>query len=77
MSNGTSMTLQVGGGANQSRAGAIKGILKKGSPGPQVSVAEVDEGDEDWGKMAAKKNKSRGKENNSSGLEDLTRGLNI
>jgi hypothetical protein len=78
VSNGTSMTLQASGGTNQNRTTTIKGILKKGSPGPQVSVAETDDADEDWGKMAARKNKqSKGKENNSSGLEDLTRGLNI
>ncbi|KAI4951257.1 hypothetical protein J4E91_003966 [Alternaria rosae] len=80
VSNGTSMTLQAsGGGANQARTSTIKGILKKGSPGPQMSTpAETDDADEDWGKMAARKNKqSKGKENNSSGLEDLTRGLNI
>jgi hypothetical protein len=76
ISNGTSMTLQAtSGGANQSKNGAIKGILKKGA---QPSVPEsVD--DEDWGIMAARKKKfaGAGKENNSSGLEDLTRGLNI
>jgi hypothetical protein len=74
-SNGTSMTLQASGGANQNRPGTIKGILKKaGSPGPQINVEEEDE---DWSRMAARKNKSKGKENQSSGLEDLTRGLNI
>jgi hypothetical protein len=74
-SNGTSMTLQASGGAqNRPGAGAIKGILKKaGSPGPQVNA----EDEEDWGRMAARKNNSKGKENSSSGLEDLTRGLNI
>ena len=78
MSNGTSMTLQASSGANQNRTGAIKGILKKGSPGPQMSVNENDDAEEDWGKMAARKNKhSKGKENNSLGLEDLTRGLKI
>jgi hypothetical protein len=74
-SNGTSMTLQASGGANQNRPGAIKSILKKaGSPGPQIGGGDEDE---DWGKMAARKNKSKGKENQSSGIEDLTRGLNI
>jgi hypothetical protein len=79
VSNGTSMTLQATNGSNQARTSTIKGILKKGSPGPQMSApAETDDADEDWGKMAARKNKhSKGKENNSSGLEDLTRGLNI
>jgi hypothetical protein len=76
ISNGTSMTLQAtSGGANQNKNGAIKGILKKGA---QPSVPESAD-DEDWGMMAARKNKfaGAGKENNSSGLEDLTRGLNI
>jgi hypothetical protein len=74
-SNGTSMTLQASSGANQNRPGVIKGILKKaGSPGPQISVGEDDE---DWSRMAARKNKGKGKENQTSGLEDLTRGLNI
>ncbi|KAI1553489.1 hypothetical protein PtrCC142_000229 [Pyrenophora tritici-repentis] len=78
MSNGTSMTLQASSGANQNRTGAIKGILKKGSPGPQMTVNENDDAEEDWGKMAARKNKhAKGKENNSLGLEDLTRGLKI
>lgn len=73
MSNGTSMTLQASGGANQGKPGAIKGILKKGSP--QLNVMEDEE---DWGKMAARKSKFiKGKENNNSGLEELTRGLNI
>ncbi|CAA9962187.1 hypothetical protein PTMSG1_05564 [Pyrenophora teres f. maculata] len=79
MSNGTSMTLQASsGGANQNRTGVIKGILKKGSPGPQMTVNENDDAEEDWGKMAARKTKhSKGKENHSLGLEDLTRGLKI
>ncbi|RYN40814.1 hypothetical protein AA0112_g2723 [Alternaria arborescens] len=77
VSNGTSMTLQASGGANQNRTGTIKGILKKGSPGPQMNAPQTDDADEDWGKMAARKNRSKGKENTSSGLEDLTRGLNI
>ncbi|KAH7391958.1 hypothetical protein BKA66DRAFT_568362 [Pyrenochaeta sp. MPI-SDFR-AT-0127] len=73
MSNGTSMTLQASGGANQAKPGVIKGILKKGSP--QLNVTEDEE---DWGKMAARKSKfAKGKENNDSGLEELTRGLNI
>ncbi|KAF1942676.1 hypothetical protein EJ02DRAFT_159498 [Clathrospora elynae] len=75
-SNGTSMTtLQATGGANQNRP--VKGILKKASP--QINVRETnDDADEDWGMMAARKNKSaKGKENNASGLEQLTRGLNI
>jgi hypothetical protein len=76
ISNGTSMTLQAtSGGANQNKNGAIKSILKKGT---QPSVPESAD-DEDWGMMAARKKKfaGAGKENNSSGLEDLTRGLNI
>jgi len=77
VSNGTSMTLQASGGANQNRTSTIKGILKKGSPGPQMNAPQTDDADEDWGKMAARKNRSKGKENTSSGLEDLTRGLNI
>jgi hypothetical protein len=77
-STGTSMTLQASGGANQNRPGAIKGILKKGSPGPQIDVGEADDADEAWSKMAARKNKnSKGKENQNSGLEDLTRGFHI
>lgn len=79
ISNGTSMTLQASGGAVPNKSGAIKGILKKGSPQPQMTVRESDEVDEDWGKLAARKNKStnKGKENSSSGLEELTRGLDI
>lgn len=77
MSNGTSMTLQATGGAPSVKPGTIKGILKKGSP--QITVRETDDADEDWGKLAARKNRfgGKGKENNSSGLEELTRGLNI
>ena len=73
VSNGTSMTLQAtSGGAN--KPGVIKGILKKS---PQINVEEKDD-EEDWGSMAARKSKfGKGKENSSSGLEDLTRGLNI
>ena len=80
ISNGTSMTLQASGGAVPNKSGVIKGILKKGSPQPQISVQESDEVDEDWGKLAARKNKpvNKGKESSSnSGLEELTRGLNI
>ncbi|KAF1832904.1 hypothetical protein BDW02DRAFT_501978 [Decorospora gaudefroyi] len=77
-SNGTSMTLQASGGANTARPGVIKGILKKSSPGPQMNVGDVDDADEDWSRMAARKNKNaKGKENQNLGLEDLTRGLNI
>ena len=73
VSNGTSMTLQASGGANQNKPGVIKGILKKGSP--QLNTNEEDE---DWGRMAARKSKfMKGKENQGSGLEELTRGLNI
>lgn len=73
VSNGTSMTLQAtSGGAN--KAGTIKGILKKS---PQINVEEKDD-EEDWGSMAARKSKfGKGKENDTSGLEDLTRGLNL
>ena len=50
----------------------------RGHGGFRLEIVETDDADEDWGKMAARKNKhSKGKENNSSGLEDLTRGLNI
>lgn len=79
VSNGTSMTLQASGGAATGKPGIIKGILKKGSPQPQISVRESDEADEDWGKLAARKNKSagKGKESSNNGLEELTRGLNI
>ncbi|KAF3005732.1 hypothetical protein E8E13_006375 [Curvularia kusanoi] len=77
VSNGTSMTLQAtGGGANKSVGGAtIKGILKKSSP--QIHIEEKDD-EEDWGSLAARKSKfiPKGKDN-SSNLEDLTRGLNI
>lgn len=74
VSNGTSMTLQAtSGGANKS--GTIKGILKKA---PQVHVEEKED-EEDWGSLANRKSKfvGKGKENSTSGLEDLTRGLNI
>ncbi|KAL6706924.1 hypothetical protein ACN47E_005067 [Coniothyrium glycines] len=75
MSNGTSMTLQATSGA-QNKPGVIKGILKKGSP--QIHIRESDAEDEDWGSMAARKSQiAKGKENNGSGLEELTRGLNI
>jgi len=49
-STGTSMTLQASGGANQSQPGPIKGIIKKV---PQAPAEE----DEDWSKMAARKNR--------------------
>lgn len=78
ISNGTSMTLQASGDAPPNKPSFIKGILKKGSPQPHIVVGDNDDADEDWGKLAARKNKSgQGKENNSSGLEELTRGLNI
>ncbi|KAI8935803.1 hypothetical protein NX059_007320 [Plenodomus lindquistii] len=80
VSNGTSMTLQASGGAAPGKPGVIKGILKKGSPQPQISVRESDEPEEDWGKLAARKNKAAGKSkenDNGNGLEELTRGLNI
>ncbi|KAF2134062.1 hypothetical protein P153DRAFT_306895 [Dothidotthia symphoricarpi CBS 119687] len=73
LSSGTSMTLQPPGSRTKS-PGPVKGILKKS---PQTTVDEVDE---DWSKMAARKNKfaRNGTQNGtSSGLEDLTRGLNI
>ncbi|KAF1845816.1 uncharacterized protein K460DRAFT_285287 [Cucurbitaria berberidis CBS 394.84] len=73
ISNGTSMTLQATGGANQGKPAVIKGILKKGSPQPNAHDEE-----EDWGKMAARKTTSaKGKENEGSGLEELTRGLRL
>ncbi|KAH6612708.1 hypothetical protein C7974DRAFT_406185 [Boeremia exigua] len=73
VSNGTSMTLQAtSGGAN--KPGTIKGILKKS---PQINVEEKDD-EEDWGSMAARKGKfGKGKDSTNSGLEDLTRGLNL
>jgi hypothetical protein len=75
ISNGTSMTLQATSGA-QNKPGVIKGILKKGSP--QINVRETDPDDEDWGSMAARKSQIvQGKQTNGSGLEELTRGLNI
>lgn len=79
VSTGTSMTLQASTAVNQQQnrpGGAIKGILKKASPGPPVSNAD-DDVDEDWGKMAARKSKFKGKENSHSGLEHLARGLDI
>ncbi len=70
LSNGTSMTLQAS-GANQNKPGVIKGILKKVTP-------QSNDDDEDWSKMAARKNRAaKGKENNASDLEELTRGLNL
>lgn len=72
-STGTSMTLQATGGAAQ-KPGMIKGILKPSSR------AQADEDEGDWGKMAARKSKF-GNINNSkqqsNGLEELTKGLNI
>jgi hypothetical protein len=70
-STGTSMTLQANGGANPNPPAPIKGIIK---PARQVPVEE----DEDWSKMAARKSKfSSKKKQQSNGLEELTKGLNI
>lgn len=73
VSSGTSMTLQATtGGA--SKGGAIKGILKKSG---QMNMEEKED-EEDWGSMAARKSKfGKDKEKTSSGLEELTRGLEI
>lgn len=70
-STGTSMTLQASGGAPQHAPAPIKGIIKKVPQAPQ-------EEDEDWSKMAARKNRfnARNKQQ-SAGLEELTKGLNI
>jgi len=70
-STGTSMTLQATGGAT-AKPGVIKGILKTS---PRLPVEE-DEGD--WGKMAARKSKfGNSNKQQSNGLEELTKGLNI
>jgi len=70
-STGTSMTLQASGGANQSQPGPIKGIIKKV---PQAPAEE----DEDWSKMAARKNRFNARsQQQNNGLEELTKGLNI
>lgn len=70
-STGTSMTLQAVSGAPQNPPATIKGILKKG---PQVTVEETDE---DWSRMAARRNKYSRQQSNNNGLEELTKGLNI
>jgi hypothetical protein len=70
-STGTSMTLQAVGGASQSAPTTIKGILKKA---PQVTVEETDE---DWSRMASRRNKYTRTQSNNNGLEELTKGLNI
>ena len=79
MSNGTSMTLQASNGANQSKPGTIKGILKKANPQANGNGnGNAKDDDEDWSKMAARKSRMiKGKENNESELEKLTRGFNI
>ncbi|KAH7072864.1 hypothetical protein BKA63DRAFT_417043 [Paraphoma chrysanthemicola] len=64
-STGTSMTLQASGGAQP-----IKGTIK---PVRQVQADE----DEDWSKMAARKNKFSSNKQQSNGLAELTKGLNI
>ena len=69
-STGTSMTLQANGGAASSQPTTIKGIMK---PIRQVPVEE----DEDWSKMAARKSKFSNNKQQSNGLEELTKGLNI
>jgi hypothetical protein len=70
-STGTSMTLQANGGGNPNPPAPVKGIIK---PARQVPVEE----DEDWSKMAARKSKfSSKKKQQSNGLEELTKGLNI
>lgn len=70
-STGTSMTLQASGGAPQNQAAPIKGVIKR--------VPQQAEEDEDWSKMAARKNRLNGSNNKqqSNGLEELTKGLNI
>lgn len=70
-STGTSMTLQASGGAAQGQSAPIKGIIKR------IPQAQADE-DEDWSKMAARKNRlNAGNKQRSNGLADLTKGLNI
>jgi hypothetical protein len=71
-STGTSTILQASSGANANKPTTIKGIIK---PARQMPVEE----DEDWSKMAARKSKfmSRNKQQQSNGLEELTKGLNI
>jgi hypothetical protein len=71
-STGTSMTLQASGGGTQTKPGVIKGILKKT---PRITV---EENDEDWSRLAARKSKYlNGNKPQSNGLEELTKGLNI
>ncbi|KAF2034769.1 hypothetical protein EK21DRAFT_56091 [Setomelanomma holmii] len=65
-STGTSMTLQASGGAGQT----IKGIIKP------VRQAQAEE-DEDWSRMASRKNKYSSNKQQSNGLAELTKGLNI
>jgi hypothetical protein len=65
-STGTSMTLQASGGASHT----IKGTIK---PVRQVQADE----DEDWSKMAARKKKFSSNKQQSNGLAELTKGLNI
>jgi hypothetical protein len=69
-STGTSMTLQANSGAASSQPTTIKGIMK---PIRQVPVEE----DEDWSKMAARKSKFSNNKQQSNGLEELTKRLNI
>jgi hypothetical protein len=67
-STGTSMTLQANGSGNP--PAPLKGIIK---PVRQMPVEE----DEDWSKMAARKSKFSSNKQQSNGLEELTKGLNI
>ncbi|KAH8726356.1 hypothetical protein GQ44DRAFT_771532 [Phaeosphaeriaceae sp. PMI808] len=69
-STGTSMTLQASAGGNPNQPGMIKGIIKK------VQHTPVEE-DEDWSRMAARKNKFSGNKQQNNDLEALTKGLNI
>jgi hypothetical protein len=69
-STGTSMTLQASSGVPQNPPATIKGIIK---PIRQVAVEE----DEDWSRMAARKNKMSSNKHSNTGLEELTKGLNI
>ncbi|KAF2710290.1 hypothetical protein K504DRAFT_454608 [Pleomassaria siparia CBS 279.74] len=68
----SSMTLQASSGANQATILKTKGILKNKSP--QIPARE--EEDEDWGRMAARKNKfGKAKGDKSQGLQDLAQAV--
>jgi hypothetical protein len=69
-SSGTSQTLQASSAVTSNPAATIKGIIK---PIRQVPVEE----DEDWSRMAARKNKFSSNKQSNNGLEELTKGLNI